>query len=225
MKDEKENSSKTNFIHLFVSLPTNDVCSLRDLSTKLLIHQVKSRIELRVGIPGDLIHLYFMNNELVDSKTLQDYQLRYGSILRVRLHKTWLGLFVSCSKGDAFDVFQNGVQEIRGETSNDFDTELWNKLVIKRATFALFMATYHGYLSLMLELLNSSAADVNGCTIFGRTALHIAANQGFVGCVSFLLSEGEYRPVPISYADHIIFVCRKNLHAVRVLDFYSFVGK
>ena len=117
-------------------------------------------------------------------------------------------------------MFQNGVQAINGETSNDFDVDLWNKLVIKRATFALFMATYHGYLSLMLELLNSSAADINGCTVFGRTALHIASFQGFVGCVSLLLSEGAESsaldvfgktPLQLAYINRHIY-CQKRLY-------------
>lgn len=220
MKKKVENSTKIEFIHLFICLPANDVYSLRDISTKLLVHQIKSKIELRVGIPGDLIHLYFMNNELADDKTLQDYKLKHGCILRVRLHKTWLGLFLACSNGDTFEVFQNGVQALNDEPSSDFDVELWNKLVIKRATFALFMATYHGYLSLMLELLNSSAADINGCTVFGRTALHIAAFQGFVGCVSLLLSEGAESsaldvfgktPLQLAYINRHIY-CQKRLY-------------
>lgn len=219
MKNTVETSAKVQLIHLFISLPTDDVCSLRDISTKLPVHQVKSKIELRVGIPGDLIHLYFMNNEMADEKTLEDYKLKHGCILRIRLHKTWLGLFLACSKGDTYEVFQNGVQAIRNESSNDFDVELWNKLVIKRATFALFMATYRGYLSLMLDLLNSSAADVNGCTVFGRTALHIAAFQGFVGCVSLLLSEGAEgtldvfakTPLQLAYINRHTY-CQKRLY-------------
>ena len=220
MKKKEDSGVKTEFIHLFVSLPTSEVCSLRDISTKLLVRQIKSKIELRVGVPGDLIHLFFMNNELTDDKTLQDYKLKHGCILRIRLHKTWLGLFIACSKGDAYDVFQNGVQAITEDMSNHFDVEVWNKLVIKRATFALFMATYHGYLSLMLELLNSSAADINGCTVFGRTALHIAAYQGFVGCVSLLLSEGAESstldvfgktPLQLAHINRHIY-CQKRLY-------------
>ena len=220
MKNTEENSTKIQLIHLFISLPTNDVCSLRDISTKLPVHHVKSKIELRVGIPGDLIHLYFMNSEMADEKTVQDYKIKHGCILRVRLHKTWLGLFLACSKGDTFEVFQNGVQAIHDESSNDFDVELWNKLVVKRATFALFIATYRGYLSLMLDLLNSSAADVNGCTVFGRTALHIAAFQGFVGCVSLLLSEGAESttldvfaktPLQLAYINRHTY-CQKRLY-------------
>ena len=87
MKKKEESLTKTEFIHVFISLPTTEVCSLRDISTKLLVHQIKSKIELRVGLPGDLIHLYFMNDELADEKTLQDYKLKHGCILRVRLHK------------------------------------------------------------------------------------------------------------------------------------------
>jgi hypothetical protein len=220
MKKKEDNCTKIEFIHLFISLPTSEVCSLRDISTKLLVHQIKSKIELRVGIPGDLIHLYFMNDELADEKTLQDYKLKHGCILRVRLHKTWLGLFIACSKGDTFEVFQNGVQVINEEASGDFDVELWNKLVVKRATYALFMATFHGYLSLMLELLNSSATDINGCTVFGRTALHIAAFQGFVGCVSLLLSEGAESsaldvfgktPLQLAHINRHIY-CQKRLY-------------
>ena len=71
-----------------------------------------------------------------------------------------------------------------------YNISLWNKLVIRRATLALFIACHRGYLGLILELINRGATDINGKTIFGRSALHVAAYQGFVGCVSLLLSEG-----------------------------------
>lgn len=231
MKNRRENSTKSEFIHVFISLPTGEVCTLRDVCTKLLVQQIKAKIELRVGIPGDLIHLYFMNKLLADDKSLRDYELRQGCILRVRLHKIWLGLYLACSKGDSYEVFQNGVQEIEDKNAMDFDVELWNKLVGKRATFALFMATFHGYLSLMLDLLNSTSADINGCTVFGRSALHIASFQGFVGCVSLLLSEGctpgaldVFGKTPLQLASinkHIYCQKRIYMHQVRRILFFQ----
>lgn len=209
-------------LHLFISLPTEDVFSLRDVNTRIFVRQLKSKVELRVGIPGDLIHLFFMNKELEDDRLLHEYNVKHGCILRVRLHKTWMGLSLACWKGDSYEVFDNGVQKMdaRAVHSIECDVEQWNRLAVKRATYALFMATHRGYLSLMLELLNSSAVDVNGCTIFGRTCLHVAAFQGFVGCVSLLLSEGAASckvdifgktPLQLAYVNRHIY-CQKRLY-------------
>lgn len=221
MKDNGGQSKTENILHVFVSLPTEDVCGLRDINTGMLVHQLKSKVELRVGIPGDLIHLFFMNKELLDDRKLHEYKLKHGCILRVRLHKTWIGLFLSCWKGDSYEVFNNGVQKMDMDLHcPESDLELWNKLVVRRATFALFMATHRGYISLMLELLNLSAADINGSTVFGRTSLHMAAFQGFVGCVSLLLSEGALSdstdvfgktPLQLAHVNRHIY-CQKRLY-------------
>lgn len=221
MKDKGSHVKMEETLHLFISLPTEDVCCLRDVNTRIFVRQLKSKVELRVGIPGDLIHLFFMNKELKDDRPLHEYNVKHGCILRVRLHKTWMGLFLACWKGDSYEVFDNGVQRIDGGVhSMGCDVEQWNRLVVKRATYALFVATHRGFLSLMLELLNASAVDVNGCTIFGRTCLHVAAFQGFVGCVSLLLSEGAVSckmdmfgktPLQLAYVNRHIY-CQKRLY-------------
>lgn len=175
---------------LFISLPTDDVCTLRGLTDETRVYQLKSRIELKTGIPGDVQHLYFMNKELFDNLKLEDVKLKAGCIVRVKLESSWASLFDACWRGDLYEVFQNGVQFLDEKAFNGYNIPLWNRIVIQRATHALFIASHRGFLGLIIELLNQSAADINGKTRFGRTCLHVAAYQGFVGCVSLLLSEG-----------------------------------
>ena len=175
---------------LFVALPTDDVCTVKDLSVGSFVYQLKSKVELKTGIPGDILHLYFMNAEMVNETTLAQCKLKHGCIVRIKLEANWIGLFEACWRGDIYDVFQNGVQYLDNQEFSGYNIALWNRLVVQRATLALFIACHRGYLGLILELLNHGAADMNGKSLFGRTALHVAAYQGFVGCVSLLLSEG-----------------------------------
>lgn len=175
---------------IFIALPSDDVCTLRSLTRDTFVYELKSRVEIKTGIPGDILHLFFMNKGLSDQKTLKEYQLKNGCIVRMKLEPNWKDLFEACWRGDIYEVFENGVQFLNPKQFAGCNISLWNELVIQRASLALFVASHRGYLGLMLELLNHGAADINGKTVFGRTALHAAAYQGFVGCVSLLLSEG-----------------------------------
>lgn len=183
------NQSKDNF-QVFIALPSGDVCTVRGLYGQMFVYELKSRVELKAGIPGDIFCFFFMNVQLEDKEKLKSYNLKNGCIVRIKIESSWMGLFEACWKGDLYDVFENGVQFLDEGDFQDYDISLWNKLVIQRATFALFIACHRGYLGLILELINRGASNINGKTIFGRSALHAAAYQGFVGCVALLLSEG-----------------------------------
>ena len=175
---------------IFIALPMDDVCTLKGLTPDMYVYQLKSRIELKAGIPGDTFNLVFMNLKLSEQQTLKSYHLKHGCIVRVQIESSWFGLFEACWQGDIYHVFENGVQFLDVDKFQGYNIDLWNKLVVHRATHALFIACHRGYLGLILELINRGATDINGKTVFGRTALHVAAYQGFVGCVSLLLSEG-----------------------------------
>lgn len=175
---------------IFIALPSDDICTVKGLSRDMFVYQLKSRVELKAGIPGGIFNLFFMNVQLSEQDTLKAYHLKHGCIVRVKIEQNWIGLFEACWRGDIYDVFENGVQFLDEEKFQGYNISLWNKLVIQRATFALFISCHRGYLGLILELINRAATDINGKTVFGRSALHVAAYQGFVGCVSLLLSEG-----------------------------------
>lgn len=182
-------STRDNF-PIFIALPSDDVCTLKGLSREMFVCELKSRVELKAGIPGNIFNLYFMNIRLSDQDSLKVYNLKHGCIVRVKIEQNWISLFEACWRGDIYDVFENGVQFLDEEKLQGYNISVWNKLVIQRATFALFISCHRGYLGLIMELINRGATDINGKTIFGRSALHVAAYQGFVGCVSLLLSEG-----------------------------------
>ncbi|PFX21993.1 Protein HOS4 [Stylophora pistillata] len=196
----------------------------------MFVYQLKSRVELKAGIPANIFTLFFMNVQLRDQDALKTYHLKRGCIVRVKLEQNYLGLFEACWRGDIYDVFENGVQFLDEDKFQGYDISLWNKLVIQRATFALFIACHRGYLGLILELINRGATDINGKTVFGRSALHVAAYQGFVGCVSLLLSEGAIcnqidiegkTPLALAsenghvYCERRIWLYQWNLHTFR----------
>ena len=183
-------SSTGESFQIFIALPSDDICTVKGLSRDMFVYQLKSRVELKAGIPGDIFSLFFMNVQLCEQDALKAYHLKHGCIVRIKIEQNWIGLFEACWRGDIYDVFENGVQFLDEEKFQGYNISLWNKLVIQRTIFALFISCHRGYLGLILELINRGATDINGKTIFGRSALHVAAYQGFVGCVSLLLSEG-----------------------------------
>lgn len=204
--------------------------SVKDLSRGMFVYELKSRIELKAGIPGDIFSLFFMNVQLLDRETLKAYNLKNGCIVRVKIESSWIGLFEACWRGDIYDVFENGVQFLDEEKFQGYNISPWNRLVIQRATFALFISCHRGYLGLILELINRGATDINGKTLFGRSALHVAAYQGFVGCVSLLLSEGAIcnqvdiqgkTPLAVAsenghvYCERRLWLCQWNLQTFR----------
>ena len=66
---------------IFIALPTNDVCTVKGLSREMFVYELKSRVELKAGIPGDIFNLFFMNAQLLDKETLKSYKL-----LKTRLY-------------------------------------------------------------------------------------------------------------------------------------------
>lgn len=66
----------------------------------------------------------------------------------------------------------------------------WNKFVPLRAFQALFAAAYTGNIDMMSQLLRKSAATTKMVSKAGRNLLHVAASQGELMSVNFLLSKG-----------------------------------
>lgn len=95
---------------IFVALPTDDVFTVKGWSREMFVCELRSRIELKAGVPGDSFSLFFMNVELLDKENLKTYNLKHGCIVRVKIEQNWIGLFEACWRGDIYDVFENGVQ-------------------------------------------------------------------------------------------------------------------
>ena len=66
---------------IFIALPTNDVCTVKGLSREMFVYELKSKVELKAGIPGDIFNLFFMNAQLLDKETLKSYKLKHGCIV------------------------------------------------------------------------------------------------------------------------------------------------
>ena len=83
-------SSKEDNFQIFIALPTDDVCTVKGLSREMFVYELKSRVELKAGIPGDIFHLFFMNSQLLDKETLRSYNLKQGCIVRVKIETNWI---------------------------------------------------------------------------------------------------------------------------------------
>ena len=70
---------------IFIALPSGDICTVKRLSREMFVYQLKSRVELKAGIPANIFSLFFMNVQLRDQDTLKTYHLKRGCIVRVKL--------------------------------------------------------------------------------------------------------------------------------------------
>ncbi len=80
---------------LFVILPTDDVCSLRNLASGVTVRELRCRLELMAGIPAQIYRLVGSDDfalheehQLVLERNVWD-----GFIIRLQLHESWIKLY------------------------------------------------------------------------------------------------------------------------------------
>ena len=184
-----------NNIRIFVHTPSGSIVTLNKVSAKTTIHELKLELEIKSGMLAEIQNILFSNVKLHHSKSLLESNVINGSVLRLKTKEGSLEqIYINAVKGGTREVFKLGVEYIEQddcleECQNDH-LATWNKFVPLRAFQALFAAAYTGNIDMMSQLLRKSAATTKMVSKAGRNLLHVAASQGELMSVNFLLSKG-----------------------------------
>ena len=184
-----------NNIRIFVHTPSGSIVTLNKVSAKTTIHELKLELEIKSGMLAEIQNILFSNVKLHHSKSLLESNVINGSVLRLKVKEGSLEqIYINAVKGGTREVFKLGVEYIEQddcleECQNDH-LATWNKFVPLRAFQALFAAAYTGNIDMMSQLLRKSAATTKMVSKAGRNLLHVAASQGELMSVNFLLSKG-----------------------------------
>ena len=184
-----------NNIRIFVHTPSGSIVTLNKVSAKTTIHELKLELEIKSGMLAEIQNILFSNVKLHHSKSLLESNVINGSVLRLKAKEGSLEqIYINVVKGGTREVFELGVEYIEQddcleECQNDH-LATWNKFVPLRAFQALFAAAYTGNIDMMSQLLRKSAATTKMVSKAGRNLLHVAASQGELMSVNFLLSKG-----------------------------------
>lgn len=145
-------------ITLFVVLPTEEVCTLRQLSFGVSVSEVKSRLELVAGLPAHVYKLVYPDNEIIldDSTLLTQGNIRDGFVLRVHLSDNWESLYQSIVKNNIEHVYHSEGVHVRDHLimASQNATDKMDGVVRDRSSVALFMSSFHGSIK-MTEMLLS----------------------------------------------------------------------
>ena len=184
-----------NNIRIFVHTPSGSIVTLNKVSAKTTIHELKLELEIKSGMLAEIQNILFSNVKLHHSKSLLESNVINGSVLRLKAKEGSLEqIYINAVKRGTREVFKFGVEYIEQddcleECQNDH-LATWNKFVPLRAFQALFAAAYTGNIDMMSQLLRKSAATTKMVSKAGRNLLHVAASQGELMSVNFLLSKG-----------------------------------
>ncbi|XP_060555673.1 uncharacterized protein LOC132716418 [Ruditapes philippinarum] len=194
---------------IFIVLPNDEVCTMRDLLSGITVDQLKCRLELHSGVPAQIYTLVYPDGgelaeelRLVVRETILD-----GYLLKMRIHDNWESLYITVSRNCIEQVYHSGGVHLKGNiVISETDCDRYESTVRERGTIALFIASFLG-LQRMANMLLSVGVHVNSTTLFGRTPLHAAVAKDHVVMAEFLISKGAsiqkadcYGIVPIDLA-------------------------
>ena len=184
---ERDNKgySKQRLYTFFVFIPlVNVTYTLRQLSKRATVRELKELVEITCGIPTSLQRVYFLDrSDLQDDCVLTTLDIVNKATFTLGVWNKWEGIFCNIYKND-FRGIQNTVlcSDI-GQRVPPVATRS------KRGEIALFSAVKLGNVDLIKRLLENGI-DINARTENGNTPLHIAIANGKYRCIDFLLEKG-----------------------------------
>ncbi|XP_045193786.2 uncharacterized protein LOC123549623 [Mercenaria mercenaria] len=211
---------------VFIVLPNDEVCTIRDMPSGASVDQLKSRIELQAGVPSQMYSLIYPDGEELaeDQRLVVRETILDGYLLKMRLHDNWEALYITVTRNCIEQVYHSGGVHLKGNiTISVTESERYEITVRERGAVALFMASSLG-LQRMANMLLSVGVNVNSTTFFGRTPLHAAVAKDHVVMVDFLLNKGAsprksdcYGLIPLELAKQMSStLCFRKLRLVQL---------
>ncbi|XP_076109671.1 uncharacterized protein LOC143078672 isoform X2 [Mytilus galloprovincialis] len=215
-----------NTFTLFVVLPDDSVCTLRNLVSGVNIEEIKARLELIAGLPSHIFILIYPDGEKLQDhqKLLMRENIKDGYVLRVHVIEHWETLFNSVFRNNIESVYHNGGVHLKGNmVINAEESGKIENAVYDRGCVALYMSSFLGLLR-MCNMLITVGVDINGTTQFGRTALHAAASKDNLITLKYLIDHGAKINItdllgksPLDVAQSCAsLMCEKNLKIMQL---------
>lgn len=177
---------------IFVVLPSEEVCTLRDLPSGITAFDLKGKLELVAGLPSQIYSLMYPDGEeiLDDQRLLVRENIQNGYLLKMQLLENWESLYMAVIKNNIEHMYHGCGVHLKGNIKlHSGDANRIASVVRERGSVALFLASFLG-LHRMVNMLVSVDVDVNQSTPFGRTPLHAAAARDQLGVLDLLLKHG-----------------------------------
>ncbi|KAH0619192.1 hypothetical protein JD844_018985 [Phrynosoma platyrhinos] len=176
-------------------MEADEFITLPECHHELTIRNLKSQLELMLGIPVNFQRLQYLDEvDLDDNSTFKENYIIPGGTLTMRIwsEDAW-GLLVSAAAKGKIEKLQH----IGASSTSSFTTanaELLgpkekSEWLAHRAFVALLITVCRGHMK-AVEFLLQNGADLKRKTPLGRTALHIAATSSQIDCIDILLNYG-----------------------------------
>ncbi|XP_061486248.1 ankyrin repeat domain-containing protein 60 [Rhineura floridana] len=181
-------------VKLYVA-ETDEIYTVYDCYRELTMRNLKSRLELLVGIPVNFQRLQYLDEvDLTDCSTFKNNDIIPGGTLTMRIwsQDAWGRLVATAAKGN------NKKMHVVGATKTSMFSTAHSELLgpaeksdwLAHRTFvALFVTVRRGHVE-TVEFLLQNGADLTRKTPLGRTALHVAVTSGQGDCIDVLLNYG-----------------------------------
>ncbi|XP_044311099.1 ankyrin repeat domain-containing protein 60 [Varanus komodoensis] len=181
-------------VKLYVT-EAQELYTVTDCYRELTMKNLKSRLELLVGIPVNFQRLRYLDEvDLADDSTFRKNDIIPGGTLTMRIwpQDAW-GLLVTAAAKGKIRMLQ-GVGASKTSTFNTANANLMRpeeriEWLAFRAFVALFITVRRRHLE-AVEFLLQNGADLRRKTPLGRTALHVAVTSGHTDCINILLNWG-----------------------------------
>ncbi|KAJ7332089.1 hypothetical protein JRQ81_014269 [Phrynocephalus forsythii] len=176
-------------------LETDELFVVPDCHRELTIKNLKSRLELLVGIPIHFQRLQYLDGvDLNDASTIKQNDIIPGGTLSLRIwaEDAWGCLVAAAATGKIRKLTAAGATNFSMFSTANADRlgpEAKSEWLAHRAFVALFITVRRAHLA-AVEFLLQNGADVKRKTPLGRTALHVAVTSGNISCVDILLDYG-----------------------------------
>ena len=96
--------------HLDVTFFTGEKFKVDGFSSKMLVRELKEKLELIMGIPVQLQRLFYLDAaDLIDSQPLKYVDIVPGALLNATVWNQWLSLVEAAVEGDVFKTLKQGV--------------------------------------------------------------------------------------------------------------------